>query len=201
MANEKNARHLPEHGPLDESGREILLSLRNIEIDKARSELELYAEKINEQVIEDGTPDDFQENLLRTVTNAVGIQGNILNADGDTIASTTELHAPYPEYTDQAIIAAMNGMTSFSTQKKSTDSFGLLKEWMSFAVPVRGEDNNISYIIYYNLSTIKNKRFIICVYRNTKCPIPFFRISFNVPFAFITHLPNKPIYSISISFK
>ena len=85
------------------------------------------------------------------MTNAVGIQGNILNADGDTIASTTELHAPYPEYTDQAIIAAMNGMTSFSTQKKSTDSFGLLKEWMSFAVPVRGEDNNISYIIYTRL--------------------------------------------------
>ncbi len=133
------------------SGTYILLSLRNIEIDKSRSELELYAEKINEQVIEAGGPEDFQENLLRTVTNAVGIQGNILNADGDTIASTTELHAPYPEYTDQAIIAAMNGMTSFSTQKKSTDSFGLLKEWMSFAVPVRGEDNNISYIIYTRL--------------------------------------------------
>ena len=133
------------------SGTYILLSLRNIEIDKARNELELYAEKINEQVIEGGSPEDFQENLLRTVTNAVGIQGNILNADGDTIASTTELHAPYPEYTDQAIIAAMNGMTSFSTQKKSTDSFGLLKEWMSFAVPVRGGDNNISYIIYTRL--------------------------------------------------
>lgn len=133
------------------SGTYILLSLRNIEIDKARNELELYAEKINEQVIEAGSPDDFQENLLRTVTNAVGIQGNILNADGDTIASTTELAAPYPEYTDQAIIAAMNGMTSFSTQKKSTDSFGLLKEWMSFAVPVRGADNTISYIIYTRL--------------------------------------------------
>ena len=32
------------------SGTYILLSLRNIEIDKSRGELERYAEKINEQV-------------------------------------------------------------------------------------------------------------------------------------------------------
>lgn len=34
------------------SGTYILLSLRNTEIDKSRGELERYAEKINEQVIE-----------------------------------------------------------------------------------------------------------------------------------------------------
>ena len=38
------------------SGTYILLFLRNIEIDKSRSELERYAEKINEQVIEGGKP-------------------------------------------------------------------------------------------------------------------------------------------------
>jgi len=32
MANEKNVKHLPEHGPLDENGREILLSLKNVDI-------------------------------------------------------------------------------------------------------------------------------------------------------------------------
>ena len=31
MANE-NVKHLPEHGPLDENGREILLSLKNVDI-------------------------------------------------------------------------------------------------------------------------------------------------------------------------
>ena len=133
------------------SGTYILLSLRNIEIDKSRGELERYAEKINEQVIEGGKPEDFQQELLKTVSNAVGIQGNILSADGDTIASTTVTQAPYPEYTDQSIIAAMNGMTSFSTQKKSTDTFGLLREWMSYAVPVGGEESETTYIIYTRL--------------------------------------------------
>lgn len=135
------------------SGTYILLSLRNIEIDKSRDQLEQYAEKINEQVIEGGNPADFQENLLGTVFNAVGIQGNILDSDGETLASTTVTAAPYPVYTDQAIIAAMNGMTSFSTQKKSTDSFGLLREWMSYAAPVKGmtADGEVSYIIYTRL--------------------------------------------------
>ena len=133
------------------SGTYILLSLRNIEIDKSRDQLESYAEKINEQVIEGGNPEDFQTNLLRTVSNAVGIQGNILDINGDTIASTTVTQGPYPEYTDQSIIAAMNGMTSFSTQKKSTDSFGLLREWMSYAAPVSGADGETTYIIYTRL--------------------------------------------------
>lgn len=133
------------------SGTYILLSLRNIEIDKSRGELERYAEKINEQVIEGGKAEDFQQELLKTVSNAVGIQGNILSAEGDTIASTTVTQAPYPEYTDQSIIAAMNGMTSFSTQKKSTDTFGLLREWMSYAVPVGGTEGETAYIIYTRL--------------------------------------------------
>ena len=133
------------------SGTYILLSLRNIEIDKSRGELERYAEKINEQVIEGGKPEDFQQELLKTVSNAVGIQGNILSAEGDTIASTTVTQAPYPEYTDQSIIAAMNGMTSFSTQKKSTDTFGLLRDWMSYAVPVGGAEGGTTYIIYTRL--------------------------------------------------
>lgn len=135
------------------SGTYILLSLRNIEIDKSRDQLEQYAEKINEQVIEGGNPADFQENLLGTVFNAVGIQGNILDSDGETLASTTVTAAPYPVYTDQAIIAAMNGMTSFSTQKKSTDSFGLLRDWMSYAAPVKGTaaEGETTYIIYTRL--------------------------------------------------
>ena len=133
------------------SGSYILLSLRNIEIDKSRGELERYAEKINEQVIESGNPEEFQQELLKTVSNAVGIQGNILNAAGDTVASTTVTQGPYPTYTDQSIIAAMNGMTSFSTQKKSADAFGLLREWMSYAVPVTGADGTTSYIIYTRL--------------------------------------------------
>ncbi len=131
------------------SGTYILLSLRNIEIDKSRAQLESYAEKINEQVVESVGEENFQAELMKTVTNAVGIQGNILDANG--IASTTELKAPYPTYTDQAIIAAMNGMTSFSSGKRSTDSLGLLKEWMSYAMPAQADEDGRSYIVYTRL--------------------------------------------------
>lgn len=133
------------------SGTYILLSLRNIEIDKSRAQLESYAEKINEQVIESVEERNFQGKLMETVTNAIGIQGNILDSSGDTIASTTALEGPYPEYTDQAIIAAMNGMTSFSSGKRSTDSLGLLKEWMSYAMPAQNEESGESYIVYTRL--------------------------------------------------
>ncbi len=136
------------------SGTYILLSLRNIEMDKSRQELATYAERINEQVIEGGKEEEFQSRLLKMVSNAVGLQGNILNTDGETIASTTVTEAPYPVYTDQSVIGAMNGLTSFSTQKKSTDSFGLLREWMSYATPVQvkeGQEYQTSYIIYTRL--------------------------------------------------
>ncbi len=135
------------------SGTYILLSLRNIEINKSREQLAIYAERINEQVVAGGDPAEFQERLLETVSNAVGIQGNILNADGDTIASTTVRQGPYPEYTDQSIIVAMNGTSSFSARQKGTDTFGLLKEWMSYAVPVQvGQgDAETTYIVYTRL--------------------------------------------------
>ena len=80
------------------SGTYILLSLRNIEISKSRQELETYAKKINDQVIIGGEEEYFQTELLRTVSNSIGIQGNILNAKGKTIASTTDLQPPYEDY-------------------------------------------------------------------------------------------------------
>lgn len=130
------------------SGTYILLSLRNIEINKSRPQLEDYAEKISEQVVMDGDEKDFQEDLMKTVSNAVGIQGNILNVEGETLASTTVLQPPYPEYKSSVISAAMSGVTSFATGKKSRDSFGLVKEWMSYAVPVRNEENQVKYIVF-----------------------------------------------------
>lgn len=136
------------------SGSYILLSLRNIELEKSRQQLELYAEKISEQVVQEGNEEQFQSNLMKTVTNAVGIQGNILkvvNGDTVTIASTAVLQPPYPVYKDSVILAATSGVASFSYGKKSTDSTELVKEWMSYAAPVRGEDSQVSYVVFTRL--------------------------------------------------
>ena len=139
------------------SGTYILLSLRNIEISKSRQELETYAKKINDQVITGGEEEYFQTELLRTVSNSIGIQGNILNAKGKTIASTTDLQPPYEDYKSSVIVAAMSGVASFSTGKKNTDSFWLAKEWISYAAPVKDVDGNIDYIIFTRLDATDMK--------------------------------------------
>lgn len=133
------------------SGTYILLSLRSSEFDKSRLQLELYAEKINEQVIQSTTELQFQDALLRTVPNAVGIQGNILNHYGSTLASTTVLERPMPTFTDQAIIGALLNHPTFVLGEKNIDSFGLLTEWMSYATPVYSQDNELKYVIYTRL--------------------------------------------------
>ena len=133
------------------SGTYILLSIRNIEISKSRTQLETYADKIKEQVVYSGNEENFQEVLIRTVSNAVGIQGNILNKKGETIASTTARQAPYPEYKGSVVVGAMSGVASFGSGKKSTDSFGLVKEWMSYGVPVFGQDGGVQYIVFTRL--------------------------------------------------
>lgn len=135
------------------SGTYILLSLRNIEIDKSRQQLERYDEKIYDQVIAGNEPEEFQEALLKTVTNSVGIQGNILDTNGNTIASTSSLEAPFDDHIDQVIITALAGSTAFSSDKKNIDDFGLLKEWMSYANPILDEEGDVAYVIYTRLDT------------------------------------------------
>lgn len=130
------------------SGTFILLSLQNIEINKAQQQLKRYADRISEQVVQNGVEPDFQKGLLATLTDAVGIQGNILNAYGETIASTTASAPPYPIYKSSAIVAAMAGEASFSIGKKSRDASDLVKEWMSYAVPVMEDDSTLKYIIF-----------------------------------------------------
>ena len=64
------------------TGSYILLSMQKTEIDKARTQLELYAEKVSEQVVESYEESDFQnglEQFTRTSSSGSQIQGNIIN--------------------------------------------------------------------------------------------------------------------------
>ena len=45
LNNEATARHLPEHGPLDENGREVLLSLKNVDITFGKGDTAVKAVK------------------------------------------------------------------------------------------------------------------------------------------------------------
>lgn len=133
------------------SGTYILLSLQNIEQDKAKTQLELYTERINEQVISGGDEEKFQEELLKFSQGGSSIsntQGNIINSKGNTIASTTVVEPPFPQYRNASVISALSGTESFDMFKRSTDTSGLAKYWISYASPVKDAEGNVKYVIF-----------------------------------------------------
>ena len=143
------------------SGTYILLSIQKIEQDKAKVQLELYTEKINEQVISNSYEEKFQEEILKFSQSASGIsntQGNIIDSNGNTIASTTVISKPFPQYRNSSIISALSGIESFDIFKRSTDISGLAKYWISYASPVKDNYGNVKYVIFSRIdaSDIKN---------------------------------------------
>ncbi|MGE4213960.1 MAG: ATP-binding protein [Anaerotignaceae bacterium] len=130
------------------SGSYILISLQNIEMDKARNQMELYAQKISEQVVLSYEEDSFQTGLIqfsKSGSSSAQIQGNILKNTGETIASTTTNKPPYPSYKNSAIIGAMAGSATFSKTSNDEDITGI--QYLSYAYPVllNGE---AEYVIY-----------------------------------------------------
>lgn len=138
------------------SGTYILFTLTNIEENKVEVQLESYAKRISEQVIQSVDEENFQKELLRfsqTGSDSSFLQGNILDKDGNTIASTTVSQPPYPDYKGSEIISAIMGNAAYGEERSDTDSFGLVKMWMSFATPVKNNDNEIMYIVYTQIDT------------------------------------------------
>ncbi|MEA5083749.1 MAG: ATP-binding protein [Lachnospiraceae bacterium] len=130
------------------SGSYILISLQNIEMDKAKSQMELYAQKVSEQVVLSYEEDSFQTGLIqfsKSGSNSAQLQGNILNKTGETIATTTTSKPPYPSYKNSAIIGAMAGNANFSKTSTDQDITGI--QYLSYAYPVvlNGE---AEYVIY-----------------------------------------------------
>ena len=82
------------------TGSYILLSMQKTEIDKAKNQLMLYAQKVSEQVVESYDEADFQtalEQFTRTSSSDSQIQGNIIKEYCETVASTTVSQPAYPQ--------------------------------------------------------------------------------------------------------
>ncbi len=135
------------------SGIYIIVQTQNNEMKKAKNELEQYATRIQEQVLEsyDGE-ENFQQAFRKTLLTSASLQGNILNEKGETIATTVSSVKPYPNYKYSVIISAMTGAPAFSTGKIGVDNQGFLREWLSYATPV-SVDGKIKYIIFVRMDT------------------------------------------------
>ena len=127
------------------SGTYIIFSLKASEIAKAQGQMQLYSEKISEQVVMSFEETQFQSGLDQFSTadsTSSQIQGNIIDLNGVTLASTSEERAPYQQYKYSVIMTAMAGEASFSTEKDDSSI-----EWLRAAYPV-DINGEVKYIIF-----------------------------------------------------
>ena len=134
------------------TGSYILISMQNTEIDKARDQLELYAQKVSEQVVESYDEADFQtglEQFTRTSSSDSQIQGNIINEYCETVASTAVSQPPFPSYNNSVVMMAISGETGFdeSREDPETDT-----TWICYASPALTINGEVKYVVYARMN-------------------------------------------------
>ena len=134
------------------TGCYILISMQNTEIDKARDQLELYAQKVSEQVVESYDEADFQtglEQFTRTSSSDSQIQGNIINEYCETVASTAVSQPPFPSYNNSVVMMAISGETGFdeSREDPETDT-----TWICYASPALTINGEVKYVVYARMN-------------------------------------------------
>lgn len=138
------------------TGTFIIVSTEKREQRKASEELRQCAVYIEEQVIEQYDSRYFQDSLinLSIVTSTLkNMSANILNSDGETIASSSVSEEDFQQYTNSAVISALNGKESFLAKSKITDSIGEEKTVMSYSYPCKDANNNVQYIVYVQMDS------------------------------------------------
>ncbi len=139
------------------SGTFIIISIDRQENDKARDELVQYASYIEDQIINQYSPDEFQQgftNFIVSISSARNLRGHILDANGKTLASSTATDASgLQNYNNSAIISAINGKADFTGGRKGYDQNSQVKEWISYACPVfsRTQPDKVNYIVFVQL--------------------------------------------------
>lgn len=134
------------------TGSYILLSMQKTEIDKAKNQLMLYAQKVSEQVVESYDEADFQtglEQFTRTSSSDSQIQGNIINEYCETVASTTVSQPPFPQYNNSVVMMAISGETGFDEARKDDETD---TTWICYASPAMTINGNVKYVIYARMN-------------------------------------------------
>ena len=109
--------------------------------------MRLYAEKIRDQVALTYEESGFQEGLLQfsqNSSNTSTIQGNIINTDGQTIASTVSGRGSFEQYKNSAVISALGGTPYFSEKSRDHESGTI---YIEYAEPVL-VSGTVKYVIF-----------------------------------------------------
>lgn len=138
------------------SGTFIIMRTDSREIKNAEDELAGCAAYISEQIIDRyENPDEFQAAFLQlfiTSSSLRNVQANIIAPDGKTIASSTAASADdFITYNNSAVISALAGEEAFDSRTKSIDQNSQVKEWLSYALPVKNKSGAVKYVIYLQM--------------------------------------------------
>ncbi len=117
-------------------GSFILISLQDIELKRAEEQMRLYSEKIKEQVVLTCEESGFQDGLIQFTQNGSSsnqLQGNIINTEGKTLASTAGGKSSQQEYKNSVIISALSGNPAFSKKSAVTENGDI---YIEYAEPV-----------------------------------------------------------------
>ena len=128
------------------SGTFMLTQVRSYETDKARKQLEEFADQINGVIIRGyNSPVQFQDNFQYLV-NIPGMQGYILDVkkQNQTLAPAAAVTLNMRFY-DNSIVAALAGQPGFNAHTTAIDYNNTSKEWLTYAVLAGNESQ---YIIY-----------------------------------------------------
>ena len=131
------------------SGTFILLRLQSSEINKGRTELSQYAEKIRDQVVLSYNEVNFQavlNDFYYADSLGTQLQANILDSAGSTIATTAPLKSPETIYKNSVVISAVAGNEAFDEALTETTD-GTAKTLMGYAMPVL-VNSEVKYVIY-----------------------------------------------------
>ena len=132
------------------SGTFMLISVRNMEIDRTHDQLRSHAGAINDFIVQEYHRDQFwdaQWGLLRQ--NEYDIQSMILNDIGRPIAPEIVVRQGV-SFNDRAVISAVAGTEYFTASSTGPDFNGNEQQWLSFAMPV--ESNGEIFIIYTRMN-------------------------------------------------
>ncbi|MCD8091230.1 MAG: cell wall metabolism sensor histidine kinase WalK [Clostridiales bacterium] len=138
------------------SGTFIIIRTNSQEIKNAEDELSGCAAYISEQITDRyENREDLQNAFLQlyiTSSSLRNIQANIIDSDGKTIASSTSASPDdFAAYNNSAVISALAGNEAFDSGTKSTDANSQVKEWLSYALPVKDEAGEVEFVIYVQM--------------------------------------------------
>ncbi len=139
------------------TGTVIITSTENREKSKASEELRQYAIYIEEQVVDQYDSRYFQDSIVNLPfisSSQRTVSGHILDSQGKTIASSSSADTDeLRNFTDSAVISALNGKESFTDDIRVTDANGQTYGVMGYAYPCKDENGSVQYVAYVQMSS------------------------------------------------